>query len=59
MPICLADKGLYLLGEGMVVGAEGRFIWFGPFTQQAAYTTGREPLWYIYSKRYETRDADI
>jgi (S)-ureidoglycine aminohydrolase len=34
------------------------FIWFGPFTQQAAYTTGRKPLWYIYSKDMN-RDADI
>ena len=39
-------------------GIETFLIWFGPFTQQAVYATGREPLWYIYSKDMN-RDADI
>jgi (S)-ureidoglycine aminohydrolase len=47
-----------LLGEEWLSVQKEDFIWFGPFTQQAAYTTGREPLWYIYSKDMN-RDADI
>ena len=58
VPICLVYKGLYLLGEEWLSVQKEDFIWFGPFAQQAAYTTGREPLWYIYSKDMN-RDADI
>jgi len=54
----LGGQGLYLLGEDWLHVKKEDFIWFGPFTQQAAYTTGREPLWYIYSKDMN-RDADI
>ena len=54
----LGGQGLYLLGEEWLPVQKEDFIWFGPFTQQAAYTTGREPLWYIYSKDMN-RDADI
>ena len=54
----LGGQGLYLLGEEWLPVQKEDFIWFGPFTQQAAYTTGRKPLWYIYSKDMN-RDADI
>lgn len=54
----LGGQGLYLLGEDWLHVKKEDFIWFGPFTQQAAYTTGREPLWYIYSKDMN-RDAEI
>ena len=54
----LGGQGIYLLGEDWVQIKKEDFIWFGPFCQQATYTTGREPFYYIYSKDMN-RDADI
>ncbi|MEK6193904.1 MAG: (S)-ureidoglycine aminohydrolase, partial [Deltaproteobacteria bacterium] len=54
----LGGQGMYLLGEGWLQLKKEDFIWFGPFTQQGTYTTGREPFWYIYSKDMN-RDAEI
>jgi len=54
----LGGQGMYLLGEDWIQVKKEDFIWFGPFCQQAAYTTGREPLLYIYSKDMN-RDAEI
>ncbi len=54
----LGGQGMYLLGEDWLQVKKEDFIWFGPFTQQGTYTTGREPFWYIYSKDMN-RDAII
>jgi (S)-ureidoglycine aminohydrolase len=54
----LGGQGMYLLGEDWLQVRVEDFIWFGPFTQQATYATGREPFWYIYSKDMN-RDAAI
>ncbi|OQX38329.1 MAG: (S)-ureidoglycine aminohydrolase [Oceanospirillales bacterium LUC14_002_19_P2] len=51
-------EGIYLLGEDWVQVQAEDFIWFGPFTQQAVYATGRGRLTYIYSKDCN-RDVDI
>lgn len=53
-----SGQGVYMLGEDYVQVQKEDFIWFGPFTQQAVYATGRERLSYIYSKDFN-RDADI
>lgn len=54
----LGGQGIYLLGQDWVQIKKEDFIWFGPFVQQATYTTGREPFFYIYSKDMN-RDAPI
>lgn len=54
----LGGQGMYLLGEDWIQLKKEDFIWFGPFTQQGTYATGREPFWYIYSKDMN-RDAAI
>jgi len=54
----LGGQGIYLLGQDWVQIRKEDFIWFGPFVQQATYTTGREPFFYIYSKDMN-RDAAI
>lgn len=54
----LGGQGMYLLGEDWLQVKVEDFIWFGPFTQQGTYATGREPFWYIYSKDMN-RDAEI
>lgn len=54
----LGGQGMYLLGEDWLQLKTEDFIWFGPFTQQGTYATGREPFWYIYSKDMN-RDAEI
>ena len=54
----LGGQGMYLLGEDWLQVKQEDFIWFGPFTQQGTYATGREPFWYIYSKDMN-RDAVI
>jgi len=46
----LKGQGIYLIGDEWVQVKKEDFIWFGPFIQQAVYTTGRERLTYIYSK---------
>jgi len=46
----MQGQGIYLLGDEWVQVKKEDFIWFGPFMQQAVYTTGRERLTYIYSK---------
>lgn len=51
-------EGRYLVGEDWVGVQKEDFIWFGPYTQQACYGTGRGNLSYIYSKDCH-RDADI
>ena len=54
----LGGQGMYLLGEDWLQLQKEDFVWFGPFTQQGTYATGREPFWYIYSKDMN-RDAAI
>ncbi len=54
----LGGQGMYLLGEDWLQLKKEDFVWFGPFTQQGTYATGREPFWYIYSKDMN-RDAVI
>lgn len=54
----LSGQGVYMLGEDYVQVQKEDFIWFGPFTQQAVYATGRERLSYIYSKDFN-RDVEI
>nr|WP_321501300.1 (S)-ureidoglycine aminohydrolase [uncultured Dethiosulfovibrio sp.] len=51
-------QGIYLLGDEWIQVKKEDFIWFGPYTQQAVYATGRERLSYIYSKDFN-RDVDI
>ncbi len=54
----LSGQGVYMLGEDYVQVQKEDFIWFGPFTQQAVYATGRERLSYIYSKDFN-RDVEL
>lgn len=51
-------EGIYLLDDDWVLVQKEDFIWFGPFTKQAVYATGRGPLTYVYSKDCN-RDVDI
>lgn len=51
-------EGLYLLGEQWFQVKKEDFLFFGPFTPQAVYATGRERLTYIYSKDCN-RDVEI
>lgn len=51
-------EGLYLLDTDWIHVQAEDFIWFGPFTKQACYGTGRGPLTYIYSKDCN-RDVEI
>ncbi|WP_028581679.1 (S)-ureidoglycine aminohydrolase [Desulfogranum japonicum] len=46
----LEGEGIYLLGEEWIQIQKEDFIFFGPYVQQAVYTTGRGRLTYIYSK---------
>jgi (S)-ureidoglycine aminohydrolase len=46
----LEGEGLYLLGHEWIQVQKEDFIFFGPFTPQAVYATGRGRLTYIYSK---------
>jgi len=43
-------EGVYLLGEDWLPVQKDDFLFFGPFTQQAVYASGRGRLTYIYSK---------
>lgn len=54
----MSGQGVYMLGEDYVQVQKEDFIWFGPFTQQAVYATGRTRLSYIYSKDFN-RDVEI
>ena len=51
-------EGLYLLGDDWIQIQKEDFIWFGAFTQQGVYATGRSRLSYIYSKDFN-RDPQI
>ena len=51
-------EGLYMMGEDWIHVKGEDFMWFGPFTKQAVYATGRGPLTYIYSKDCN-RDVEI
>lgn len=51
-------EGLYMMGEDWIHVKAEDFMWFGPFTKQAVYATGRGPLTYIYSKDCN-RDVEI
>lgn len=53
-----SGQGMYLLGEDWVQVKKEDYIWFGPFTQQGVYATGRERLTYIYSKDFN-RDSEL
>lgn len=54
----LEGEGLYLLGEEWLQVQQEDFIFFGPYTPQAVYATGRGRLTYIYSKDCN-RDVEI
>ncbi len=54
----LSGQGLYLLDDEWVPVQKEDFIWFGPFTPQAFYCTGRENTSYVYSKNCN-RDVDL
>ncbi|WP_136807680.1 (S)-ureidoglycine aminohydrolase [Desulfosediminicola flagellatus] len=43
-------EGIYLLGDDWIPVQNEDFIFFGPYTPQAVYATGRGRLTYIYSK---------
>jgi (S)-ureidoglycine aminohydrolase len=45
-----SGQGVYLLGIKWIPVQAEDFIYFGPFTPQAAYATGRTRFTYIYSK---------
>ena len=52
-------QGVYMMGDTDWIQVKcDDFMWFGPFTEQAVYATGRVPLTYIYSKDCN-RDVDI
>ncbi len=51
-------EGVYLLGEQWLPVQKDDFLFFGPFTQQAVYASGRGRLTYIYSKDCN-RDVEI
>jgi (S)-ureidoglycine aminohydrolase len=51
-------EGIYLLGEQWIQVQKEDFIFFGPYTPQAVYATGRGRLTYIYSKDCN-RDIEI
>ena len=46
----LEGEGIYLLGAEWIQVQKEDFIFFGPYTPQAVYATGRGRLTYIYSK---------
>lgn len=46
----LEGEGIYLLGSDWYQIQKEDFIFFGPYTPQAVYATGRGRLTYIYSK---------
>lgn len=46
----LQGQGMYLLDDKWVPVEKEDYIWFGPYTPQAYYCTGRESTSYIYSK---------
>lgn len=54
----LEGEGIYLLGERWIQVQKEDFIFFGPYTAQAVYATGRGRLTYIYSKDCN-RDAAL
>ena len=54
----LQGQGMYNLGEDWIQVKAEDYIWFGPFTQQGVYATGRKRLSYIYSKDFN-RDPEL
>ena len=46
----MSGEGVYNLNNNWIPVQKGDFIWFGPFSLQAVYASGRERLTYIYSK---------
>jgi (S)-ureidoglycine aminohydrolase len=54
----LEGEGLYWMGSDWIHVKAEDFMWFGPYTKQACYATGRGPLTYIYSKDCN-RDVEI
>ena len=54
----LSGQGVYMLDEDFVQVQKEDFIWFGPFSKQGVYATGRERLSYIYSKDFN-RDVQL
>jgi (S)-ureidoglycine aminohydrolase len=51
-------QGMYLLDDDWLSVQPEDFLWFGPYTKQACYGTGRGRLSYIYSKDCH-RDVEI
>ncbi len=51
-------QGMYLLGEDWVQVKKEDYLFFGPYTQQGVYATGRGRLTYIYSKDFN-RDVEL
>lgn len=54
----LSGEGMYNLGNNWIPVKKGDFIWMGPFTQQATYSVGLDPLTYVYSKD-SNRDPEV
>ncbi|KDR96300.1 (S)-ureidoglycine aminohydrolase [Peptoclostridium litorale DSM 5388] len=54
----LSGEGVYNLDNEWIPVQKEDFIWFGPYTPQAVYCSGRENLTYIYSKDCN-RDVEL
>lgn len=54
----LEGEGCYLLDDNWSMIKKGDFMWFGPYTAQAAYGVGRTNFTYIYSKDCH-RDVEL
>lgn len=53
-----SGEGIYTLGQDRVHVKKDDFVFFGAFTEQAVYATGRERLSYVYSKDFN-RDVEL
>lgn len=54
----LSGEGVYNLDNEWIPIQKEDYIWFGPYTPQAVYCSGRENLTYIYSKDCN-RDVEL
>lgn len=54
----LSGEGVYNLDNEWIPVQKKDYIWFGPYTPQAVYCSGREDLTYVYSKDCN-RDVEL
>ena len=54
----LGGQGMYLLDDEWIPVEKEDYIWFGPYTPQAFYCTGRENTYYVYTKD-NNRDVEL